>query len=118
MMDTLIAGGDPDSALSIIDRALHHAVKSELLNEWMINDLGYRYLAKNKLSAALALFQFNGYQYPGSFNVYDSLGEVYMKSGDKKLAIKNYRKSLQLNPRNENAKHMLDKIEASEEVKR
>jgi tetratricopeptide (TPR) repeat protein len=110
MMDTLLARGDTDSALSIIDRALHNAVNSELLNEWMINDLGYRYLAKNNFSSALALFHFNGNQYPGSFNVYDSLGEVYMKSGEKEMAIKNYKKSLELNPRNENAKHMLKKL--------
>jgi hypothetical protein len=33
-----------------------------------------------------------------------------MKSGDKKLAIENYRRSLNINPRNENAKHMLEKL--------
>ncbi len=110
MMDTLFVREKTDSALSVIHRSLSDAVSSDLLNEWMINDLGYRYLSKNILSPALALFQFNINQYPNSFNVYDSLGEVYMKSGDKKLAIENYRRSLNINPRNENAKHMLDKL--------
>jgi Tfp pilus assembly protein PilF len=35
---------------------------------------------------------------------------VYMKNGDKELAIKNYEKSLQLNPNNKNVKEMLKKL--------
>ena len=48
--------------------------------------------------------------YPKSSNVYDSLGEAYMKNGDKELAIENYKKSLELAPNNENAKQMLIKL--------
>ena len=48
--------------------------------------------------------------YPKSANLYDSLGEAYMRSGDMKDAILNYEKSLQLNPGNENAKKMLEKL--------
>jgi len=36
-------------------------------------------------------------------NVYDSLGEAYMKSGDKEKAVINYEKSLDVNPENNNA---------------
>jgi predicted negative regulator of RcsB-dependent stress response len=42
--------------------------------------------------------------------VYDSLGEAYMKAGNKDEAIRNYKKSLELNPKNDNAKKMLEKI--------
>ena len=38
------------------------------------------------------------------------LGEGYMKDGNTKLAIKNYEKSLKLNPDNENAEKMLEKL--------
>jgi len=34
-----------------------------------------------------------------------------MKNGDKELAIKNYQKSLELNPENANGIKMLEKIE-------
>jgi predicted TPR repeat methyltransferase len=34
-----------------------------------------------------------------------------MKAGKKELAIQNYRKSLELNPDNENAKKMLKELE-------
>ena len=36
-----------------------------------------------------------------SWNTYDSLGEAYAKAGDTALAIQNYEKSVQLNPKNE-----------------
>ena len=109
-MDTLIARAHYDSAQSVVFQALNNAVDTDLLNEWMINDLGYRYLSKNKLSAALNLFHFNVERFPESFNVYDSLGEGYLKTGENELAIKNYKKSLKINPRNDNARYMLEKL--------
>jgi tetratricopeptide (TPR) repeat protein len=109
-MDTLIVDGNLDSAQVIIHASLKSAINSEYLNEWMINDLGYRYLSKNKLPSAITLFQINVNHYPDSFNVYDSLGEAYMKSGQITLAIDNYNKSLKINPRNENARYMLSKL--------
>jgi len=109
-MDTLMYRGKEDSAQSVIKTALENAVDSNLLNEWMINDLGYKYISKKNYSSAIALFQFNVEYFPDSFNVYDSIGEAYMKSGDKELAIQNYRKSLKINPRNQNAKYMLEKL--------
>jgi cytochrome c-type biogenesis protein CcmH/NrfG len=48
--------------------------------------------------------------YPEAFNPYDSLGEAYMVNGDKELAIKNYAKSLELNPNNLGAIEMLKRI--------
>jgi C-terminal processing protease CtpA/Prc len=110
-MDTLIARTHYDSARTVVFEALDNAVESDLLNEWMINDLGYRYLSKNLFSSALNLFIFNVRRYPDSFNVYDSLGEGYMNAGEKELAIEYYTKSLKINPRNENAKYMLRKLE-------
>jgi Flp pilus assembly protein TadD len=49
--------------------------------------------------------------YPNSANLYDSLGEACMRSGDNKNAIMNYEKSLELNPANNNAKQMLEKLQ-------
>ena len=48
---------------------------------------------------------------PRSANAYDSLGEAYMMHGDKELAIRNYRKSLELDPGNDNTREMLKKLE-------
>ena len=43
-------------------------------------------------------------------NAYDSLGEAYMKAGPK-MAIVNYKKSLQLDPGNQNAVGQLKKLQ-------
>jgi CubicO group peptidase (beta-lactamase class C family) len=84
-----------------------HAV----VGEERLNLLGYSLLQQKKLPEAIALFKLNAEFYPNSFNVYDSLGEAYMASGDKALAVANYKKSVELNPRNENGAQMLKKLE-------
>ena len=48
--------------------------------------------------------------FPASWNAYDSLGEAYAAAGQKDLAIQNYEKSVQLNPKNDNGKAALAKL--------
>jgi cytochrome c-type biogenesis protein CcmH/NrfG len=43
--------------------------------------------------------------------VYDSLGEAYYKQGDKQNALANYKRSLQLDPANQNAKSIIAELE-------
>jgi Flp pilus assembly protein TadD len=62
-------------------------------------------------SEAIEVFKLNAEAFPQSFNAYDSLGEVYMKIGDTKNATNNYKKSLELNPDNNNAENILEKLE-------
>jgi tetratricopeptide (TPR) repeat protein len=84
-----------------------------LFTEGLMNTLGYRLLSKDKTAEAIEVFRYNAKEYPDSFNVYDSLGEAYMKNGDLDLAILNYQKSIQLNPNNENGKKMLEQLESA-----
>lgn len=72
--------------------------------------LGYQLLGSKQIKPAIAIFQLSVEAYPESYNTYDSLGEAYMVNGDKELAIKNYKKSLELNPQNANAVQMLKKL--------
>jgi len=81
------------------------AAESEL-NQW-----GYTLLYGGHEQDAITVFQRNVQDYPQSSNVYDSLGEAYMKTGQKELAIKNYEKSLELNPKNDNAKARLKRLQ-------
>ena len=76
-----------------------------------INTLGYVLMRAKKLNEAIAMFKLNVEFYPALAGVYDSLGEGYMTNGDKELAIANYRKSLELDPRNNNAKEKLKQLE-------
>src|SRR4030095_5316631 len=78
--------------------------------ESQLNILGYELLQAGKNKEAIEIFKLNVEQYPKAFNTYDSLGQAYMINGDKKLAIKNYEKSLKLNPENDNAVKMLEKL--------
>ncbi|PYS78653.1 MAG: serine hydrolase, partial [Acidobacteria bacterium] len=71
--------------------------------ETELNLLGYRLLQMKKVAEAIEIFKLNVEAYPGGFNAYDSLGEAYKIHGDKDLAIANYKKSLELNPKNTNA---------------
>ena len=75
-----------------------------------LNDSGYQLLNANKMPEALELFKMNVGLNPKSWNVYDSLGEGYLLAGEKKLAIENYEKSLELKPDNKNAKMALGKL--------
>ncbi|MGH7452190.1 MAG: serine hydrolase, partial [bacterium] len=94
---------------------LYHELKKNQpdaydFREPQLNDLGYKLLAQKKFKEAIAVFQLNVEAFPSSANVYDSLGEAYMLNGDKALAIKNYEKSLELDPANGNAVEMLKKL--------
>jgi tetratricopeptide (TPR) repeat protein len=75
-----------------------------------LNRLGYHLIQTYKLKDAIEIFKLNVKVYPKYANGYDSLAEAYMLNGDKELAIKNYAKSLELNPKNTNAIDMLNRI--------
>ena len=78
--------------------------------EAVVNRIAYRFLrSKNPQQQlkALDFFLLNTTNYPNSFNVFDSLGEAYAILGEKEKAIQNFKKSLALNPKNENAKTAL-----------
>ncbi len=79
-------------------------------SENQLNRLGYHYLSKEQVDNALAIFKLNLDTFPKSSNVYDSYGEALLKSGDKEGAIKNYLKSVELNPGNEGGIKVLNDL--------
>jgi tetratricopeptide (TPR) repeat protein len=106
-------------ASSGIDQAIqqYHELKTAApatynFEEEELNALGYQLIRTKKLKEALRILQLNVEAYPPSSNVYDSIGEAYADDGNKPLAIANYQKSLQLNPKNKNGALMLQKLNA------
>jgi len=96
------------------DRQYERAVSSypgwKIFRESVMNNQGYKFLGEGKNELAIAAFELNTKAYPESGNVWDSLGEAYMISGNKREAIRCYEKSLQKDPGNENAKVMLSRL--------
>lgn len=74
------------------------------LQEGMLNTLGLR-LSFNpeKKRQGYNVFLLALHLYPESANLYDSLAEAYFYHEDYQNAILNYKKSLELNPENQNA---------------
>jgi tetratricopeptide (TPR) repeat protein len=81
------------------------------VSEDEINTLGYLLLHDEQISDAIEIFKLNVNEHPTSANTFDSLGEAYMLNGDTELAIANYRRSLELNPENQNAREQLKKLD-------
>ena len=75
-----------------------------------MNAAGYRLLRDGEHDAAVALFEMNSRRFPDSANAWDSLGEACLTAGDRERAIAHYRRSLELDPGNENAREVLDRL--------
>ncbi len=77
-----------------------------------LNALGYLLLYNySRADEALAIFELIISEYPKSANAYDSLGEAYLFVRDLKQALVNYKKSLELDPENNNAKRIISQLE-------
>jgi CubicO group peptidase (beta-lactamase class C family) len=85
---------------------------SGAIPEGTVNQAGYTLMGRKNIEDAIVLFQKNVELHSDSWNAYDSLGEAYLKHGDKDLAVKNYRKSVGLNPANDNGVDALKKLGA------
>jgi uncharacterized protein len=85
--------------------------------EGYVNGTGYRMLYGMKdVKKAITIFEYNLSNFPKSANAYDSLGEAYMIKGDKTQAIKNYKKSLEINPNNQNAARLIRELKEKKET--
>ena len=73
-----------------------------------MNGLGYNFLSAKKNDEAIEIFKLNIKYFPNSWNVYDSLGDAYEAAGDYKLAIENFEKSMEINPKNNRKDKILE----------
>ena len=78
------------------DQIMTEAVASG--NEAEINIYGYQLLNQGQHDKAIEVLTINTQRNPKSANAFDSLGEAYAIKGDKPNAIKNFKKSLSMNP--------------------
>ncbi|MEM7380977.1 MAG: alpha/beta hydrolase, partial [Bacteroidota bacterium] len=94
---------------------LYESIKKEnpafTLEEGKLNVLGLQLvLHPGKGDFGIEVLHLAVDLYPGSANLFDSLAESYLFLGDEINAIKNFEKSLQLDPGNENAINRLAQL--------
>jgi len=106
----LILEGNYDEAVKAYQKAKEADREHELLSEVFLNGTGYELLSQHKMDQAIQMFRVNTILYPKSENVYDSLGEAYLKSGQKAKAKENYQKVLEINPKNEKVVKILETL--------
>ena len=111
LAESLYADGRDDDAARAVTSALDQARTQRLIDEGLINWLGYDYMGRKSLPMAIAIFEYNTRAYPTSGNTYDSLGEALLNAGRTQAGLASYRRSLELDPGNANARAVLEKSE-------
>jgi CubicO group peptidase (beta-lactamase class C family) len=89
---------------------LESEAPADALSEAAVNTLGYDLLGDDRFDAAIAVFRRNVERFPESSNVYDSLGEAYLESGQLESALENYERSVELDPGNANGTAAIERI--------
>jgi predicted negative regulator of RcsB-dependent stress response len=90
--DLLRKSGKTDEADKLLAEAMSSATEAEL------NVYGYQLIGQGNVDKAIEILAMNTQRFPKSANAWDSLGEAYATKGDKPNAIKNFKKSLSMNP--------------------
>jgi pimeloyl-ACP methyl ester carboxylesterase len=110
LIDLIIEKG-PRQAAQAIERVRREGSGPPSIGESVLNWLGVHFLYWwGREDEAVGVFELNVSLYPGSWAAHDSLGEAYANRGRKDEAIRSYRKSLELNPDNANAKAALERL--------
>jgi tetratricopeptide (TPR) repeat protein len=82
-------------------------------SEPQLNGLGYQLLQMKRVQDAIEIFKLNVEMFPQGSNTVRQPWRSLLANGDKQLAIQNYKKSLELNPKNAGAAEKLKKLEAA-----
>ena len=77
----------------------------------VLNGVGHRLVRSGRIDDAVKMFEANVAFYPHDANAFDGLGRGCMAAGHKTAAIASYRKSLAMDPSNENAGKRLQQLE-------
>ncbi|REE84466.1 CubicO group peptidase (beta-lactamase class C family) [Lutibacter oceani] len=81
------------------------------VKEKEMNIVSYKLLQSDRVQEAREVLKLAIGVFPNAFNLYDSYGEVLLVLGEKEKAIENYRKSVELNPKNKNGIRILKELE-------
>jgi pimeloyl-ACP methyl ester carboxylesterase len=110
-LNALLAGNVAD-ALEMAHSIRQTQPESPLLQEILLTRLGYHLINSWELAEeAVAVLKLNAELHPQSTMAHESLGEVYLMTGDDERALPAVRRALELDPDNRSAKGMLEYLE-------
>jgi len=78
--------------------------------EEIVNEIGYQLLYSDYPDKAIECFKLSTTNFPTSADAFSALGEAYATKNDKRSAIANYEKVLELRPNDANAMKCLQKL--------
>ena len=99
-----------DSAIRRYHELKRQAPARYEFSETEVNLLGYHLLQHGRAAAAVQILALNAEEHPESSNAYDSLGEAWLATGDTAKAVVSYQRSLKLDPGNQNAAQLLQRL--------
>jgi tetratricopeptide (TPR) repeat protein len=78
---------------------------------WFLDETGHRLLGTDRVDEAILLFRANTEFYPKDIDTWNSLGKGYLAAGDLRRTEQCYEKILELDPDNEAAAAILERLE-------
>ena len=96
ILNTIDEPGGPAKVSRQLEQARQHDSKIPLFSEPLVNVIGYEHLQAGDAKSAIEILKLNADAYPNSPNVYDSLADAYLASGQKELARQNAQKALDM----------------------
>ncbi len=87
-----------------------HEADDYNISEGEINWFGYGLRIMKKIPEAIEIYKLNIKEHPDSRDVYDNLGYCYEKNNQVDLAIKNYQKALDIDPKDKWTLERLNKL--------
>jgi tetratricopeptide (TPR) repeat protein len=99
-----------DEATTALDSVFRIADKHDLINEFFIDVLAYNYSSQKDEDILYAILKKKIEFFPKSPTAYETLAYAYYKNNKKELAVTNFENVLRLDPDNQNAMRMIDRI--------
>ncbi|HET6618282.1 MAG TPA: hypothetical protein VFH69_10785 [Gemmatimonadota bacterium] len=90
--------GGPEAALAAFEAWMDDPAHAYADVESELNRTGYRLIDEERFPEAVAILYVNTRAYPGSINVWDSLGDAYVAAGRRREAIEAYEKAAVMDP--------------------
>jgi len=100
-----------DGGLEKAKAAYNQRKQSEQLLEFLMRSEGFDHLDNSQPEIAMQLFDMNVFAYPKSAKALQGLGEGYMETGKKELALKYLKQSLAIEPDNPFVVRMIKRLE-------